>query len=79
MKPLELEQYPHQGIGLELSPEELSTLEAIQSNWSPEERLARIKGYSLRDMVHTFHVTHVRLVDKLTAREQSRNIRRRKS
>jgi hypothetical protein len=56
------------GLGFELSPEEDAIREMIRAGWSEDETATRKQGIPVEAMVHTFHISSARLLDKKKAR-----------
>jgi hypothetical protein len=59
------------GLGFELSPEEDAIREMIRASWSEDETATRKQGIGVNEMIHTFHVTSARLLDKKKARDRA--------
>lgn len=67
-----LEPPIYSGLGLELEQEAHETLQKIRNGWTREEREQRAIGPTLQQMIHTFHIAHVRLSDKEAERDRRR-------
>lgn len=63
------------GLGFELSPEEEAIREMIRAGWSEDEAATRKKGIPVDTMIHTFHTTAHRLVEKANQRRRNRRAR----